>query len=68
MATPASAVVQVMTGMTVYEKSSKLIEFRDFRRMAEKAMVLFEYRVSMNSESSAAVLPLNADTREQDEM
>lgn len=39
-ATPASAVVHVMTGITVYEKSSKSIEFKDVRRTAEKAMVL----------------------------
>lgn len=42
MATPASAVVHVMTGMTVYEKSSKSIEFKDVRRTAEKAMVLLK--------------------------
>lgn len=65
MATPASAVVHVMTGMTVYEKSSKLIEFRDVRRTAEKAMVLLKYRVNMDGESLAAVLPL---LRIQDEM
>lgn len=41
MATPASAVVHVMTWMTVYEKSSKSIEFRDAKRTAENAMVLF---------------------------
>lgn len=29
-----------MTGMTVYEKSSKSMEFKDVRRTAEKAMVL----------------------------
>lgn len=49
MATPASAVVHVMTGMTVYEKSSKSIEFKEVRRTAEKAMVLFQYQVSMDS-------------------
>lgn len=48
IATPASAVVQVITGMTVYEKSSKLIEFKDVRRTAEKAMVLFRCYISID--------------------
>lgn len=49
MATPASAVVHVMTWMTVYEKSLKSIEFRDVRRTAENAMVLFVWHVSLVS-------------------
>lgn len=62
MATPASAVVHVMTGMTVYEKSSKSIEFRDVSRAAEKAIVLFACQISMNTGFKAVVCSPNAGT------
>lgn len=55
MAIPHSAVVQVITGTTVYEKSSKSIEFKDVRRMMEKMMVLSVLLVSM-VEARAGIL------------
>lgn len=45
MLTPTSAVVHVMTGRTVKEKSSELMLRRDHSRITEKTMVLRVYSV-----------------------